>query len=578
MVAAQCEALTLFHRAQNDGHFMHRGLTDLSRHGAASMQRLEVNLHAQTAGVAMLGLFSWLVALRQHVGSTHGLSGPQLPAVLAIVTDGSGRGAREMANNVVKGAVGSMMQAWGAPFRPGGDSSSCRLLEASGPLVADWLLSPAFDSQLPVFFPCAYGSKLPQLKVDTAEPRCREAFGAIKRFEQTHTLSLESMGMPYLEARPELVLFALKVGSRLNLAEQVIHDAVLLMDRAASTGYTELQADRMALAMASCVKVAANRSSDAEGNHPRLDVAELEQATGLAVEALDSSEAELYGVLGNDTASISAVRCVQVYLERIGCDFKDPESVELMLALPSRLMAEALSDASFLNCRPSIVAAGILYTSRRARGIVPYWPSVLAKMTGYSDMNAPEVAVAVKASQRLYSKITGHAFSRSSSAASDISASPFGMSPTGASPLRGSSPVMWSSTSNTPMGSSPSFPSSRSGSFSMGPPPPPPPPPNAAASMAAINSLAAMLAAQLPPQGNPDSTVTGLSALSPPFGFSPPGGHSPPNGYVYSSSESDSTHRSFSLASSPPAEEPPITHNNLAELNFGSLSLGGPSA
>lgn len=66
----------------------------------------------------------------------------------------------------------------------------------------------------------------------------------------------------------------------------------------------------------------------------------------------------------------------------MGCDFKDPKCVELMVSQPTHLANESLMDVGFLNCRPSMVAAGILYTYRRCRGIVPCWPSVLAKMTG----------------------------------------------------------------------------------------------------------------------------------------------------------------------------------------------------
>ncbi len=50
----------------------------------AGQARAEVNLHAMTAGVAMLSLYCWLVGLKQQVdqfGST------TLPTTLAIVTD-----------------------------------------------------------------------------------------------------------------------------------------------------------------------------------------------------------------------------------------------------------------------------------------------------------------------------------------------------------------------------------------------------------------------------------------------------------------------------------------------------------
>ena len=53
-----------------------------------------------------------------------------------------------------------------------------------------------------------------------------------------------------------------------------------------------------------------------------------------------------------------------------------------MAGLGIMLSVEALYDLSLLNCRPSVVAAALLYAERRVRGAVPFWPSMLAKMTG----------------------------------------------------------------------------------------------------------------------------------------------------------------------------------------------------
>jgi len=44
---------------------------------------------------------------------------------------------------------------------------------------------------------------------------------------------------------------------------------------------------------------------------------------------------------------------------------------------------ESVGEVTFLNCRPSVIAAAVIYAERRARGIIPFWPSMLAKLTGY---------------------------------------------------------------------------------------------------------------------------------------------------------------------------------------------------
>ena len=46
-------------------------------------------------------------------------------------------------------------------------------------------------------------------------------------------------------------------------------------------------------------------------------------------------------------------------------------------------VTQSLPDIAFLNCRPSVIAAAIVYAERRSRGIIPFWPSMLSKLSGY---------------------------------------------------------------------------------------------------------------------------------------------------------------------------------------------------
>lgn len=120
-------------------------------------------------------------------------------------------------------------------------------------------------------------------------------------------------------------------------------------------------------------------------------------------------EWNVWRVLNNDTATISTLRCLKLYLERLGCNFLDQESVQMVAGSACALVREMLSDMTFLNCRPSVIAAAIMYAERRNQGVIPFWPSMLAKLTGYQDMSTPELSVAIKSAQRLCSRLHGGA-------------------------------------------------------------------------------------------------------------------------------------------------------------------------
>ena len=161
----------------------------------------------------------------------------------------------------------------------------------------------------------------------------------------------------------------------------------------------------------------------------------------MAVQAavIQQMEWNVWRVLNNDTATISTLRCLKLYLERLGCNFLDQESVQMVAGSAFALVREMLSDMTFLNCRPSVIAAAIMYAERRNQGVIPFWPSMLAKLTGYQDMSTPELSVAIKSAQRMCSRLQAGATSTSGSSGitrthSGLSHSSSGLAHTG-SPL-----------------------------------------------------------------------------------------------------------------------------------------------
>ncbi|CAK0783776.1 hypothetical protein CVIRNUC_006976 [Coccomyxa viridis] len=442
VIWAQRKALSLFQQAVSEGHFRQQ------RWEGSESHRAEVNMHAMTAGVAMLSLYTWLMSLKQRVCA----QGPgSLPQALVVVTD-KGKSAKEQGNLVVKEAVSAMLQAWDAPFRASASDSMLfsGVLEGRGSEVAKWLQSPGFESQLFSFFPCSdppspvaspmrgtqsIGSlssgdlEDPDFsKEQDVETKCARAFKAVLHFEQTHCLQVERMRPDYKEHyRATAVGYILSFAARLSIVDDYAHDAVLLMDRAMSTCMQDsgdslsiaslrpqpytfgdwlmsscmqsgLAAEDMyRLLAASCLMLAA-RAGNGSADLPTP--ADIEHVIGIPASSMAFLEFHLRSVLANDSSAISTLRCLKLYLERLGCNHLDTGTMHAVAGCAFQLVTQSLPDIAFLNCRPSVIAAAIVYAERRSRGIIPFWPSMLSKLSGYQDMQTPELKVAIKSAQR----------------------------------------------------------------------------------------------------------------------------------------------------------------------------------
>lgn len=126
--------------------------------------------------------------------------------------------------------------------RPVQDRTYLGLLEASGPQVASWLRSTSFTAMMTSLFPplpdpasLQQPRAVHRLELG-AQQDCQSAFEAVRRFEASHNLVLQNMGMSFLQQRGAMVGSILQKGGELQLPDEVVHDAVLLLDRAGSTG------------------------------------------------------------------------------------------------------------------------------------------------------------------------------------------------------------------------------------------------------------------------------------------------------------------------------------------------------
>ncbi|KAG2441607.1 hypothetical protein HXX76_003227 [Chlamydomonas incerta] len=288
------------------------------------------------------------------------------------------------------------------------------------------------------------------------EADCRDAFAEVRAFEATHCLSVAAMGPAYLARRRELTANLLDVheavvaaaaggaaggaggggsaggvggagaggpggagggGGALPLPRVAVHDAVLLLDRFMSSG-PALQDNLLTMASVTALRMLASAEHAAEhaaaaGHAGAAAAAEAAEAaldgllaavTGLPTLGFQSMEVNVRSALAGDTAAISAGRCVRLYLRRLGATPEAAGEAELM-----ELLDAALLDGEFLNYRPSATAAAALYAHRLRRGDTPPWPAAAAALTGYADLDHPELAAAVGAVQRLLMEMSSSA-------------------------------------------------------------------------------------------------------------------------------------------------------------------------
>ena len=82
----------------------------------------------------------------------------------------------------------------------------------------------------------------------------------------------------------------------------------------------------------------------------------------------------------NTLTTISATRCLKLYLERLGA--LDMDSSELQ-----NLLAEAFASGQFVDVQPSLLAAVAYLGSREGQGLLPTWPWALAELTGWQGVD-----------------------------------------------------------------------------------------------------------------------------------------------------------------------------------------------
>lgn len=83
------------------------------------------------------------------------------------------------------------------------------------------------------------------------------------------------------------------------------------------------------------------------------------------------------------------------------CPLQDSKLAGAMTADISVLLQNVHRSTSFLGVRPSTVAAAALLCVRKARGVLPVWPSALSQITGLSGAHNGELGLCMAGMQAL---------------------------------------------------------------------------------------------------------------------------------------------------------------------------------
>lgn len=98
--------------------------------------------------------------------------------------------------------------------------------------------------------------------------------------------------------------------------------------------------------------------------------------------------------------TVSAVRCLNVYLERLGLLSQSVPGAEVSSL--QKTIVRAFESARFISVQPSLLAAVVYQACKESQGSLPAWPSALADLTGWKgdcphDSQFYRVLVAMRA-------------------------------------------------------------------------------------------------------------------------------------------------------------------------------------
>jgi hypothetical protein len=428
--------------------------------GQQCLPVIEFGMHAFTVGSAVLSVMRWVGELRERLPRPPSTMEPMpapIPLHSVVLILNKGKPSREHTYPAIRAALLAMLKAWKSPFVLTDISQGCRI-EAPAMEASAWVHGNQADAALARFVDTNHESINPvglgkesfnSLNAFNAfaqedavvEGRCSEAYAAVRQFEAAYERNVASRGKGLLcngtpisqdaeESQHPDDLGTLKAKERkkwfdgtaelakaVGLSEEVMHDAFLLSERAIAAAREPLGTNRLALAVA-CLATAARQAG--EEKLVAAQFASVAGVAGLAPGEWETAFATVSSLLNEETASISALRVLKLYLERLGADFSTvlntknsascfdrgatlwPASGEAFALLPL-----ALCDDLIRHEPPSLVAAAVLVAGRQLAGLSPSWPTTLQRLTGMTADESLPLGKAVTRMMKLVAEDEG---------------------------------------------------------------------------------------------------------------------------------------------------------------------------
>lgn len=260
---------------------------------------IEFGMHAFTVGSAVLSVLRWASELRDRLPC----GGPAADGhhTVSLLLN-KGKPSREHAYPAIRAALVSLLAAWSSPFTLTDIPQGCRI-EAPAAAAADWLASPVAEAALNAYHARAESPR--SLQRDAffhedalTEARCAEAFAAVRRFESSYAAAGEAVAGGKTEGscepsheggekeaggessesgsgsepaspasshaatsaqRREWFRTAAVVAAAFHFSDEVLHDAFLLVERAASAGGEGVLAASPSALVVACLLIAAQQ-------------------------------------------------------------------------------------------------------------------------------------------------------------------------------------------------------------------------------------------------------------------------------------------------------------------------------